>query len=255
MKLFNYRAQGKKINSWFIVDEQQLNAQNDSEILQNLSQRLIKTQVWFSDLDDSDAKSPGKEIALKHAVGTSHFNPEYWGWVVETAFTRLIKDKQVAETSSWKNYIDSFLRSPESMKEIQQIFTDEKIERTLFPGVEDFYSLLPAEKYYVTRNISEVAKVYANYLKFQDYFSESDSKGKVVEDFILKNPQIEHYGVSGDSEDDQEMVDVINFYSKRKPIELLVSLYITNSRNKLNDSFLVNISRDRTGLVELIRPF
>jgi hypothetical protein len=55
---------------------------DDEEQKRDLARRFARTQVWFSDLDDFDSRSPSKIMAMS-AAGAGHLNPAYLRWVLE----------------------------------------------------------------------------------------------------------------------------------------------------------------------------
>ena len=90
---------------------------------------------------------------------------------------------------------------------------------------------------------------YALVLEFDGFFYEAFQKGKVVEDFVRKNPYFTRYGVEGDSEEDGEMIDLLQFYHKET-----VSFQVMESfqPEKMDLRFEYALSRDHRGLVELL---
>ncbi|MFH0797933.1 MAG: hypothetical protein V1906_00825 [Candidatus Woesearchaeota archaeon] len=238
MRIFNWPGHGV----WAAV--------NDANILNDIKHRFANVQVWFSDLDDSDAKSPAKIIAAS-AIGASRFSLAYIGWCMKALYSSAAAGKP-SESYLWADYVERFLRGDGALREIKDKFTDDFVSSTLYGGVKEFYSLLSARKYYVTRNIAEVVRPYASLLGFDGYFSEAKDKGRAVDDFVIGNPQVTRYGCSGDSAEDESMLDVLHFYKGRGRISDVVSLYIAGSQNAVSPDFDLATSRDRTGLVALL---
>ena len=220
-----------------------------TEIIQTLQQRVRSVQTWFLDLDDNHAPSPAKKIA-KRAIGTSHFSPRYLQWCGSTAF-KLVRSGKSVESEAWKEYVDRFLRNEDALAEVQRLFTPEYSRQSLYPGVEEFCGLVSdAQRFYVTRNIAEVASAYASILNFDGFFPESYNKEKVVEKYLKRNPHVQKYGVEGDSEEDGVMVDVLQFYGKE-----VIAFYSTETiqEESFDPWFNYVIEKDRTFLVDLLK--
>lgn len=241
--------------AWVAVRDDLVLGMTEEEIKIILRNKFLDVQVWFADLDDSDARSPGKKL-VKKAVGAKGrwLNPHYLCWVMGTA-KALAEHGKRAESECWADYVNQFLRNEDVLTRIKELFTPKEVKGSLYPGVEEFYSLLPADKFYVTKNIEEVARAYANVLGFAGFFSEVEDKSRLVENFILDRPGILRYGVSGDSLEDEQMVDVLNFYYRKRKIDQPTTLYRADkpTREKMNPRFQVQIGKDRSGLVELLK--
>ena len=233
----------------FAVVKREIITKVDEDDILKLRQRVRSVQTWFFDLDNNHAPSPAKTIA-KRAIGTSHFSPKYLQWCASTAL-KLAQKGKAAESEAWKEYVNLFLRNDEARAEVEQLFTPEYALQSLYPGVEKVCGLISgAQRFYVTRNIAEVVSAYASALKFNGFYPEADDKGKLVEIYVKKNPQIQVYGVEGDSEEDIAMIDVLEFYKKD-----VVSFYSTNcpKGEGIETRFDYSIDKDRTGLVRLLQ--
>lgn len=218
----------------------------EKEILKYLKEKTLEAQVWFFDLDENHA-FPAKEI-VKKAIGTKKSSPQYISWCLQAMFYSAIKGKK-AESKLWKKYVNNFLRRCSSRDEIKRIFTTRKALWSLHSGVQEFCSRVSkAKRYYVTRNIEEIASVYSSALKFDGYFAEADKKYLIAEQFIITNPEVNFYGIDGDSEEDGEIIDVIKHYNKS-----LISFYSCKNQKNIDDRFDFFTSRDRTALVELLK--
>src|SRR3989344_793133 len=215
--------------------------------VQEFEARTKAVQTWFFDLDDNHADSPAKKIA-KLAMGTSHFSPRYLGWCTQTAW-KLARKGKAAESETWRDYVKSFLRSEEALEQVRERFTLESARESLYSGVEDFCGLVAeAERFYVTRNIAEVAKAYASALSLNGFFPESDNKEKVVEEYVKRNQHVVRFGIDGDSEEDAGMIDVLRFYDK----EVLGFYSMDKPNGEIHPKFDVSVSKDRSGLVRLL---
>src|SRR3989344_4423125 len=194
---------------WVAVTD---NFSNDNAV-EELRKRTGAVQTWFFDLDDNHADSPAKKIA-KLALGTNHFSPRYVGWCAQTAW-KLVQKGKAAESETWRDYVNSFLRSEGALEEVRRRFTPESARESLYSGVEDFCRLVSgAERFYVTRNIAEIAEAYAGALGFNGFFPELDNKERVVEEYVRRNSHVVRFGVDSDSEEDAAMINVLRFYNK-----------------------------------------
>jgi len=150
--------------------------------------RILAADVCISDLDDTDADSPAKEIA-KRAIGIEFDPLGYLTWGIGTAVS-LVKNGKKGESERWKKYIHNFLNFPGARVQVSELFNPEKVRHSLYPGVEEFYASIPAAKFYLTRNIKEVADVYGNVLGFTGVISEAFDKEKAIRDFLTEHPAL-----------------------------------------------------------------
>jgi len=218
------------------------------EIIKSLQEQVRNVQTWFFDLDDNHAPSPAKQIA-RSAMGTSHFSSKYLHWGVASALKLAVKGK-AAESEIWKEYVDLFLRDEKALADIQRLFTPENARRSLYPGVEEFCGLISdSQRFYVTRNITEVVGAYASALHFNGFFPEAYDKERTVEGYLRKHPEIQRYGVEGDSEEDAAMIEVLQFYKKD-----VVSFYSVDYPTFKEDRrFQYIVPKDKRELVQILR--
>lgn len=160
------------------------------------------------------------------------------------------------ESERWKKYVDTFLKSEgqdkgETITEIDRLLNPEQIQNSLFPGVGELYSLLSAEKYYVSRNLPMIVQKYGQHLGFRDTYGEVEQKGNFVEQFVRKHPALQHYLVRGNSDEDKAMVDVLQSSIRRRKIKSVGSIFVAG--NGKNPGFEIETSRNQTGLVELLK--
>lgn len=233
-------------NIWVAASKEFSEGKSNEQIKQEIKERLSSCEAWFADLDDHDAKSPGKRLAL-NAIGTSHLNPKYLLWCIETGFAWLVHND--AESRQWKKYATNFLRSEKALEDVTKSLTDERIAASLYNGVREFYQLLPAMKIYVTRNILQVAKAYAQYLGFHTIMPEAEEKGIIAERFIQEHPNITRYGCGGNSKEDESMSDILHFYQNQGKIKAIT----LHTGKKPNEAFDISIGKDRSGLVKILK--
>ncbi len=233
---------------WVLKKDEIILPGHTPALIQELQHRVYATQVWFFDLDDTQASSPGKEI-IRQAIGTYHYSPQYLFWLAGTGLKALGRKKQWV-SSSWQQYVNTFLRPESARAEVLETFDIETVRSSLYPGVNSFCDCVShSQRYYVSRNIKEVVESYVYVLGFDGFFYEAFQKGKAVEDFVRQNPALQRYGVEGDSEEDGEMIDLLRFYHKET-----ISFQVMESLQpkKIDPRFEYALSRDHRGLVELL---
>ena len=247
-------------NGWVALREDLLIAEPGSvEQERDLARRFAAIQVWFSDLDDFDSRSPAKIIAMK-AVGAGRANPAYLRWLFQTAISFCRYGRKRAETISWKRYYDAFLKldaehdwlNDQAFEFIDAMLTPESVTKLLFPAVLDFYSRFGAEKYLLTRNLERIAYRYSKVLPYSGYFHEVRDKAAVVEGFIESRPEVRRYGSGGDSVEDEEVARVLEHYHRKGRIEAPICLFRSASPYALSRSFNVFVGKNRSGLARII---
>ena len=246
------------INSQFISGLK--NQDNLIEIKDNIASRFQKIEIWLSDLDEFDAKSPAKYVAFK-AVGTNYFNFDYIKWAFHSFFCLFLKDRKKLEVLRWKEYYNLFLKQnldddwlkDAAFNKIAVLLNQNKIDNLLYPGIIDFYDSFKARKIMITRNIERIAYRFCQFLSFYKYYYEVDDKGKIVETIIKENPQVRYYGIGGDSEEDALAFDTLLHYYKKGKIEKPLSLQRVYSVKKLFPHFDLYIGKDRRALVNVIK--
>ncbi len=218
-----------------------------------LKERILDSDVCISDLDDTDAPSPAKKLAYSKLVSKKIFDPKFISWCLRTGFKLITKGKKV-EHECWKEYVDKFLTNPYDLKEIKEKYNSEKVAKSLYPGVKEFYDLLPnVFKSYFTRNIPEIANAFGKFLGFDEVIPKAFDKRSLTLDFIERRPFFKNYIVRGDSPEDEEIVDVLEFYQSQGKIKNVISIYRADSPLKLNERFTVNVGKNSFGLVKIIK--
>jgi len=216
-----------------------------------VARKILSADVCISDLDDTDADSPAKEIAFK-ALGTSYLSPRYLGWLAATAFQYLGHGK-AAESAAWRDYIDTFLHNnPQGLREVVDHFTPERVEATLHPGVKELYGHLAATRVYFTRNIPPVAKLFEQAAGVSCHAAEVFHKAQAIEKFNHNFPHFQRYFVKGDSTEDQEMVEVLQFLVKMNRIESVVSCRRLDLATDITGPWDIGVPKDYRGLVALL---
>ena len=197
-------------------DEKNWVAMKDDLDQQTLTNKITTADICLSDLDETDAHSAAKFLAAR-AVGTSHLSPQYLGWCAKTVLAWLVTPKENmrhTEVLRWKVYADTFLKDELTRSKIVDLFTREKVEKLLYPGVAEFYNLAGGGKYYLTRNVEPAAQAFAKYLGLNGVFAEQYDKKGFTENFVKSFP-FKRYIVRGDSEDEELVYDVLKFYKNK----------------------------------------
>jgi len=239
---------------WVAVHDSLAKNKSRSQIIQDLRKDLSGIEVWFSDLDGSDVYSQAKGIVFDRFLFRFCRDELYRDWVLRSA-KRCSTEHPLPYEKLWQEYINGFLNDRDELLRLHKRYTPEKITRSLFPGVREFYTdIIPqAQKYYITKNIYLVAQFFAKELGFpaHNIFAEEHHKGQRVQDFIEKNHFIK-YGCSGDSADDEEMHDILKFYQEQGKIAYSRTLFLAENKYLPHPKFDVNCSVNRRGLVELL---
>jgi len=183
---------------------------------------------------------------------------KYAGWLLGAGWDTLTRNpikKETVISRRWKKYVDLFLNDEESISALNYRFTTDYIQKSLFPGVEEFYSLLRTQKFYVTRNIYPIAAAYGSILGFSGVLAEEDNKSKRLETFIEKCPYFQRYIIKGDSIGDAEMNDVLRHYLKKKKIKDVVGIYVSKKpkESQMNKDFAMNIGRNYGAVNDFIK--
>ncbi|MAF99529.1 MAG: hypothetical protein CMH61_02855 [Nanoarchaeota archaeon] len=220
---------------------------NPSDLVVDLVQRVKGVGPWLFDLDDNHARSPAKSI-VRQAIGTDHLSPRYLSWAMRT-LSELVRNGKAAESQAWEQYVDSFLQTERAKREIEFLVQPKVMNQALYTGVKDFCrEVRSSTKFYITRNIAQVANAYATYLGLDGAVAEVNDKGRQAELMVLGHPFVEHFGVSGDSDEDVAMVEEIQVMDQN-----VISLYSMAKPGDIHPTFDYGVSKDLTALVELLR--
>lgn len=221
---------------------------------EELFQKVLHADACLSDLDDTDAASPARFVALQNWKSRIVHDHDYRRWIIRTGRQYLF-DRD-SESQSWKEYVNLFLRDDNGWNmsacaQIDQLISSDHIMTSVFPGVSEFYNLLPAQKYYVSRNIPLIVQKYGQQLGFRDTFGEVYDKAQFVERFVHEHTPFQHYVVRGNSEEDKEMFDILQSCVRSLKIKSVVGIFVAGNRN--NPGFEIETSENQTGLTELLR--
>jgi len=220
---------------------------------------LFKSRdIGIFDLDDCDAKRPGKWIVYHHLIDILSIkkcpDSRFFYWAVTKGLkARLNKS---AEGPAFKEYFNYFLRDTQSRKKAGQTFSRDIVKEMIFPGIIKFYNALPKDIFNVrfTRNIYPIAAVFSNaFPGHWKILSEISDKPKTFEN-LIKTYKFSHYLIKEDFEDDAlSMINILKFYENKKiGPESHISVFVSNNTNYQNNEFDFVIGRDHTGLVKLM---
>ncbi len=217
-----------------------------------LCNKVLHADACLSDLDDTDARSPAKQIAQQNWKSRFLSDKAYRRWFLRTGWHYLLNGKS-SESARWKEYVDTFLRegsgwNKDALSKVAELLDAGGVERSLFPGVPEFYTLLSADKFYISRNISFVTETYGQRLGFRRTFSEVYQKWEFTEGFVHNHPQYQRYLVRGDSDEDREMQDVLRSKARARKIDYVIGICVTQNRGK-NHGFEIETSRNQQELV------
>jgi len=224
------------------------------EIHLDLSKRISTSDILVSDLCDTDAPSPLKKVALSSLSKPEYWiNPNFQKWNMKCIKNILKRKRKCSESQLGKQFIELFLRDQKILEEITKKYTPEFAESTFYPGVMEFYSLLPDDmiKFYVTRNIEEITQAYKQAAGFTAFMSEQFDKQKSMEELIKKHPERKRFILKGDSQEDEAALDCLKFSKRNKRIDEVLSIFVTDHPCSVNNKFDINIGKDYTKLVEL----
>lgn len=228
------------------------NLEITSKLQENeLAEKIVRSDVCLSDLDDTDAESPAKVMVFSRMRRLSSIDPIFISWGIKSLYDLFTGGKK-SEDKCWREYIK--VLDGDSRKEADEMFSQEAvIDLLVYPGVRDLYGLMEnAKKVYVTRNIIEIAGRFAKNLGLDGVIAETFDKEKSTAEFIENNPELKRYFIKGDSKEDEGMIDVAMHYKKKGYIDEVVSCYRADSLRNENQLFDVNVIKDYTGLVNLI---
>jgi len=241
--------------------------------------KLLSADVVVSDLDYTDAQySPAEDIAFKRigVNSTTQGYLKYFWWSIWTglnlisAFSSPEVDKMLEKVKeqTFSDYSRIFLRKPSAEaeeksdaalksavnQEISTLLTPSYLSRSLFPGVKEFYHLLPAKKMYLSRNIHPVVKAYAGHLGFDGFEFEVKDKELALETLLQNNRSRRRMIIRSDGPAENEMISAARFYQRQK-LSYLDDLLVIKRSLSLNDDFShcdVLVGSNDYGLVDIM---
>jgi len=223
-----------------------------------LKSQLLNADVCISDLDNTDTRSPTELLAWQ-AIGSEfkHFNPKFIAWSALTGLTLplpIISDQK--EIDVWKQrrgsaYEQQFF-DKEGKEKVKSWLTSERVQSLVYPGVKEFYSILPAKKFYLTMSILEIVEPFANYFGFDGIFSKQYDKVKFMEKFVQEH-NFKRYLVRGDMTFDEEIVDLLVYYKRKGKINSVCSIYKAKNISNISKICDISVPNDQSGLVKILQ--
>lgn len=240
-----------KQDSWVAVQ--------DHVTADSLRARIRSSQICISDLDDTIAPSPAKRLAYQRLFSPKAFHPKFIGWSFQTAAKLLTAtSRSQAEETAFLRYVQLFLRDEKELERIQRQFTPDYAQSTIFPGVAEFYRALPAgiETVDITKNIAVIAQAYQQVLGLKRLYCEVQSKPDQINNLLLEHPERRRVIIFDDcygAGEAEQVLDSLTTFKKAGMLEDVVSCLVTNSPEKINERFTINIPPDYRGLVSVLR--
>ena len=214
--------------------------------------RLKNADLLISDIDDTDAPSPAKLMAYYSLLNPKFFfNLKFQSWCLFTVKNLLSKGKR-AEGKVWRAFIDKFLNDSQRLNFYLKKFNISYIESLQYPGVKEFYEMIPrAKKVYITRNIKEIAVLFQKINKFDDILCKQFNKIQAVTSVLKKAPDVQNIILKGDSEEDLELLEYLRDLVDKRKISNVLGIYVVPSIRRINLNFDINISRNYLGICQL----
>lgn len=217
-----------------------------------LEEQIKQAEVCLSDLDETDCASPAKAIALNQWHQRFWTDKTYRGWLLG-AVNRTIKEGKRGDSASWKQYVETFLNTPEARAAVQARMTPDFILNSFYPQVQELYGIIPAHKVYVSRNIKEVVEPIVSLFGFAGGFHDIYDKKHFAAWFVGQHPQFQRYLVRGDSEEDQQMLDGLRSCQRNLKIQSVLGIYCAEKPLQEKHTFEVETSRDHSALVNILK--
>ncbi|HDD45994.1 MAG TPA: hypothetical protein ENG42_00825 [Candidatus Aenigmarchaeota archaeon] len=223
---------------------------------EDIRRLMLNCDVCISDLDDTDANSPAKYLACNKLFHDEPLSSCFIKWCIHTGFELMKKGKR-CELDRWKEYVRLFLNTEKEREKARRLFTPEIVNKLIYPGVKDFYRLIKGRKIYVTGNIGEIAEVFAKYTGVDEIKPEVYDKARVMEE-LLRDAGFKRITFKGDSNADEEALDVLRFYEKRGEVEYVIACDVACSIKQgedhiMNKGYDIAIGRDYRGLVRVLK--
>ncbi len=211
----------------------------------NIVKVLKNIDVIISDIDGTI--TPCNTFSLLSSP-RNLFKLEAWKHSLEIGSSLISRDKG-KQIKCWRNFYYKVLSHTFEVDSRYKKWAQKRI----FPYVTDFFSCFPkSKKIFVTQNVDGIGNLYKSILKFHDVFCNQDNKKNVVEKIVLNN-NYKNYLVIGNSCEDRNMLDYLNWARGNSLIKEVVGIYVAGKYNKKCQSFDINIKNNEYGkLVELL---
>jgi len=221
---------------------------------QSIAELIRSSEVVVSDLDDTIAPSPIKELIRSRSKERKYrSSPKCWAFALPARLIWRLTGKK-SESILGKIFTELFLRDNAELQRISQEYTSDHAKSTLYPGVSDFYKILPPEmrRILVTRTIEQIAEPYGQAIGFDDVLVEQYNKRETSEK-ILNWDHPRRFIVIGDSPLEQKMYAFLKDKERRGEIESVLGIYVADSPENINPKFDINIPQNYSGLVKIMQ--
>ncbi|MBI4141217.1 hypothetical protein HY485_05265 [Candidatus Woesearchaeota archaeon] len=224
-----------------------------------LVKRIKQADIILSDLDQTDA-FPAKELVLNFVMdGRNLFNRHLWHWFGTVGYLLYVEGKR-AFNDATLSFTNSFIKTPRELTRIKKKYQQSYVTTTFYPGVLDFYKALPqALKIYVTRNIEEIAKPYAEAANFNYALQEQYDKKNAVDIVRKQFPERKRFIIRGDSSSEEIMAtrcrELLIEEDLTKRIDDTLYINVAGSYRAQNPRADINVSINQTALAEWVRDF
>jgi len=222
-----------------------------------LQRKILSSDILVSDLDDTDVPSPAKKIACSSLIRPKYLvNSNFHLWCLKYLYSQFNREGTGSHSKLWKGYIELFLRNPKELERLSKKHTVEHAASTIYPEVREFYGLLPENmlKFYITRNIAQIVKPFADALHFDGFLAEQFDKIESIRRLMKKHPERKRYILKGDSLEDSEAVNYLKSKKRKGEIDGLVSILVSkNPEKEMQKMFDITIGRNYGPLVELLK--
>ena len=241
---------------------------------ENILGKILSADYVVSDFDGTDVKSPLKKAAIDYCSNISNIvsRPKLLPWAVKAGLLRYVIEGKDSESRLWSEFSEILGEDIHPMIESlrdclgckddmngKNAFLGSKVKSLdsyFLPGVKDFYKLLDnSELFYASRNFTDIIGIFADELDVPIYniYSELPSKGVALEKIIQRNDLMDKAGgiyvLRGDSNSDDEVIDVAKFYKEKDVIDDFVAIAIDGCSHSYNPDVSVVVSSNQTPLV------
>lgn len=219
-----------------------------------LMRRFLDCDMLISDLDGTDAPMNFLHLFLEDLVFMRLMDYEFISSSIRIAYEGISSRRIGWQAKIGHNYVDRYLDTKEGRVRAARRFTQSYISASVYPHVEEFYSLLPnsMQKICLSENIEPIVKPFSRYLGFEKALCCRDKQG-ALEQLILENPQLRRIAIKADYCTDEPMLDVLDHYRKIGVLEDYIGIYVAGTPRGCNARFEMNISRDHAAMNRLMR--
>jgi hypothetical protein len=157
-------------------------------------------------------------------------------------FTTGIKFNDCNAQEKWEEFTKRFIIGDDDIKKAKE-YVEKNSKKLIFDGVKEFYENFFYEKpiEYFTRSPLYLVRPISDIFGIKDIIYCKEKKSANLEKFILENQWYQNYFIKGDSDVDEEMLDVLNYYKNKSYIQDVVSCHIAKTKKDINCKFDLNL--------------